>query len=100
MFKDSKIEFSDDTIVIADSGYQGLQKIHEKTLIPIKKSKNKPLNTKEKDFNKLISKIRVPVEHIFGWLKRFKILVHACRKSKYRLGLRFNLICALFNNNF
>jgi putative transposase len=66
MFKDSKIEFSDDTIVIADSGYQGLQKIHEKTLIPIKKSKNKPLNTKEKDFNKLISKIRVPVEHIFG----------------------------------
>ena len=63
-----KIEFLKDTVIIVDSGYQGIQIDHLNTLLPIKKSKNKPLTSDQKNYNKVISKVRVSVEHVFGWL--------------------------------
>ncbi|WP_339049102.1 transposase family protein [Spiroplasma endosymbiont of Colias croceus] len=91
ILKNSNLEFSEKTIIIGDLGYQGIQNIYKNTIIPIKRTKNKKLTKQERKYNKIVSKIRIKVEHVFAWLKRFKILVNKCRKSKFRLMyLRFN----------
>jgi hypothetical protein len=41
---------------------------HIHLLTPIKKPKNKALSVTEKHFNKLVSKIRQPIESLFKWL--------------------------------
>ncbi|BET38875.1 transposase family protein [Spiroplasma ixodetis] len=98
ILKNSNLEFSEKTIIIGDLGYQGIQNIYKNTILPIKKTKNKKLTKQEKIYNKIISKIRIKVEHVFAWLKRFKILINKCRKSIFRLmHLRFNLLCEIFN---
>ncbi|WP_425377045.1 transposase family protein [Spiroplasma endosymbiont of Aleiodes alternator] len=98
ILKNSNLKFEDKTMIFVDSGYQGLQKINKNTWLPIKKTKNKKLKKQEKQFNKSIHKIRIKIEHVFAWLKRFKILVNKCRKSILRLMyLRFNLLCEIFN---
>ncbi|BET37982.1 transposase family protein [Spiroplasma ixodetis] len=98
ILKNSNLEFSEKTIIIGDLGYQGIQNIYKNTILPIKKTKNKKLTKQEKIYNKIISKIRIKVEHVFAWLKRFKILINKCRKSIFRLMcLRFNLLCEIFN---
>ncbi|BET39337.1 transposase family protein [Spiroplasma ixodetis] len=98
ILKNSNLEFSEKTIIIGDLGYQGIQNIYKNTILPIKKTKNKKLTKQEKIYNKIISKIRIKVEHVFAWLKRFKILINKCRKSIFRLMyLIFNLLCEIFN---
>ena len=98
ILKNSNFKFEEKIMIFVDSGYQGLQKINKNTWLPIKKSKNKKLKKQEKQFNKSIHKIRIKIEHVFAWLKRFKILVNKCRKSILRLMyLRFNLLCEIFN---
>ena len=48
LFKESHIVVQNKVKVIVDSGYQGLQKIHNNTFLPKKKSKNKPLTKEDK----------------------------------------------------
>ncbi|WP_342266219.1 transposase family protein [Spiroplasma endosymbiont of Villa modesta] len=74
--ENSNLEFSEKTIIIGDLGYQGIQNIYKNTIIPIKRTKNKKLTKQERKYNKIVSKIRIKVEHVFAWLKRFKILVN------------------------
>lgn len=83
--------------IVADSGYQGLQNIHKKTLIPFKKSKNNPLTKEKKEYNKFLSQVRIQVEHVFVRLKRFKILALRYRNKIRRFCLRFNLISGIYN---
>ncbi|BET39585.1 transposase family protein [Spiroplasma ixodetis] len=72
ILKNSNLEFSEKTIIIGDLGYQGIQNIYKNTILPIKKTKNKKLTKQEKIYNKIISKIRIKVEHVFAWLKDSK----------------------------
>ena len=83
--------------VLADQGYQGIKKIHESSCTPIKKSKNKSLSSREKEYNQQLSKQRIYIEHIIRRLKIFRILAQPYRNRRRRLGLRFNLIAALYN---
>ncbi|WP_425382442.1 hypothetical protein [Spiroplasma endosymbiont of Melieria omissa] len=46
-----------ETVILADKGYQGLQKIHSNTFLPIKTSKNNPKTSKIKIFNKNLFRI-------------------------------------------
>ena len=84
-------------IIIADKGYAGLSKLGMSSLMPFKKLKKQPLHPYLKKLNIEINKRRIGVEHIFGALKRFKILSYPYRNRRSRLGLRFNLIAAIFN---
>ncbi|WP_425381896.1 transposase family protein [Spiroplasma endosymbiont of Melieria omissa] len=68
-FKNSKLEFLSETVILADKGYQGLQKIDSNTFLPIKTSKNNPKTSKIKIFNKIINKTRRKIEHVFAFLK-------------------------------
>ncbi|WP_425382020.1 amino acid permease [Spiroplasma endosymbiont of Melieria omissa] len=96
-FKNSKLEFLSETVILADKGYQGLQKIDSNTFLPIKTSKNNPKTSKIKIFNKIINKTRRKIEHVFAFLKCFKIIGYKFRKGRKRIFLRFNLIAGFYN---
>jgi transposase len=82
---------------LADSGYQGIQKIHKKAEIPKKKSKLIPLSDFDKLKNKELSQKRIKIENVFGFLKRFKVFSTKYRNRGKRFGLRFNLFAAIIN---
>jgi hypothetical protein len=56
LFKDSRLGINEDILVLADSGFQGILDFHKNSLIPIKKSKNKPLTAESKAYNHNLSK--------------------------------------------
>lgn len=95
--KESGVRFLEKIKIIADSGYQGLQKIHTNTSMPKKKSKKQPLTLEDKKQNYEISSLRVLNEHVIGKLKRFKILADKYRNRRKRFGLRLNLISGIYN---
>ncbi len=97
LFKASKVRFLSATSVLVDTGYQGLQKLHAKTMMPKKKSKKHPLTKEEKAQNRQISSQRVPCENVIGCLKRFRIIAEKYRNRRKRFGLRFSLIAAIYN---
>lgn len=85
------------TEILADSGYQGLQKLHIKTRTPIKRIKKVPLTPKDRKANSQLASERVPNENIIAMIKRFKIVSDRYRNRRKRFGLRFNLIAGLYN---
>ena len=91
------MRFKRDTNALTDTGYLGLQKIHNNTSMPKKKSKKKPLTKEEKQRNKKLSSERVLNEHVIGMIKRFKIISDRYRNRRKRFGLRFNLIAGMYN---
>lgn len=97
LFKESKTRFRSNKNVKMDSGYQGYQKIHSNTNLPIKKTKKKPLTKEQKLINKNQASERVVVEHVLGSIKKFKILNTKYRNRRKRFELRFNLICGIYN---
>lgn len=97
LFKDSKAKIHPEIKVLADSGYQGLTKLHAMAKTPIKKSKNKPLTKIDKESNRQLAKDRILNENVIGILKRFKILSDRYRNRRKRFALRFNLISGIYN---
>ncbi len=65
--------------------------------MPKKKSKKKPLTQEDKKNNRKISSERVLNENVIGVIKRFKIVHDKYRNRRKRFGLRFNLICGIYN---
>lgn len=97
IYKKSENRVHPETKIQGDSGYQGIQKIHANSEIPKKRSKKNPLTEEDKMRNREISSQRVIVENVFAFVKKFKIVSQRYRNRRKRFGLRFNLICAIFN---
>ena len=97
LFKNSKVHVNKEVEITADTGYQGLQKLHAKVKIPKKKSKNKPLTKQQKSENRAINSERVFVEHVIRRLKIFKIMAYPYRNRRKRFTLRLNLIASIYN---
>jgi len=83
--------------LFVDSGYQGIDKIHEESEFPFKATKNKPLDKEEKEYNHALSKIRVKVENILAQIKIFKIMSDRYRNKRKRYGVKFNIIAGIVN---
>jgi hypothetical protein len=64
MFKESNVLIHPDTELLADSGYQDVNKYHENSVIPVKKKKGSPLPAEAKIHNKALSKRRILIENI------------------------------------
>jgi len=79
--------------VLADTGFQGIQKQHNNILMPKKKPKGGVLTETEKAWNRLISSVRIVVEHAIGGMKRFGAASHIFR-NKNGLDDQFMNICA------
>lgn len=97
LFKESKVKIHRELEVLTDTGYQGIKKIHAKSLMPKKKSKKNPLMPEDKKKNQELSRERVLNENVIGMLKRFKIISDRYRNRRKRFGLRFNLISGIYN---
>jgi len=61
-----------DIALWTDTGFQGAKKQHDKTVMPVKATKNNPLTQCQKENNRIISSFRVVSEHAIGGFKRFK----------------------------
>ena len=97
LFKQSRTPLVAAGLCLADSGYQGLDKLYANSQTPKKKSKHHPLSAQEKASNRQLSQGRIGIEHVIGRLKVFRILLERYRNRRRRFGLRFNLIAALCN---
>ena len=97
LFKNSTIDLDKLIAFLADNGYQGIQELFSKSLTPKKKSKYNPLSDEDKEFNKLISNIRIAVEHVNCQLKIFRILSERYRNRIDTFNLRATLICCFYN---
>jgi len=65
--------------ILADTGFQGLQHTHPNILMPKKKPSGGFLTDEEKSMNRLISSVRMTVEHAIGGMKRLR-----CVSDTYR----------------
>ena len=83
--------------LLADSGYQGITNIFKNSMIPKKKSKYNPLTNQDKELNKLISSIRITIEHVNCQLKIFRILSEKYRSRIKTFYKRAILICYFYN---
>ena len=97
LFKESRTDVHPHVLIIADSGYQGIAKIHKNSIIPFKRKKNSLLSEEKKKENRKLAKQRIIVEHIFRKIKIFRILREKYRNRRKRFDLRFNLIAACYN---
>ena len=97
LFKESKTHIRPDIKVVTDTGYQGIQRLHQKADLPKKKTKKHPLTKADKKKNRELASERVVNENVIGMLKRFKIISDKYRNRRKRFGLRFNLISGLYN---
>ena len=89
-------------LVLADSGYRGIQKVHSNTLYPLKhkadlKNLSEEQLKEQKIKNRQISSRRMKIEHVIGRTKRFNIAKETYRNRRKRFGLRYNLICGIVN---
>jgi hypothetical protein len=97
LFQNSGVKVGDLIKMIADKGYQGIAKIHKLSETPIKRKKGKKLSKEEKQYNRLLNRLRVVVEHVNRRLKIFRILSSTYRNRHRRFGLRANLIAGIYN---
>ncbi len=87
----------DDVAILGDTGFQGLDKQHPNVLLPKKKPRGGQLSDDEKAMNRLISSVRVKVEHAIGGIKRFGCVADIYR-NKNGLDDRFtNVAAGLWN---
>lgn len=96
-FKELKLSIHPNKQIIADTGYQGLQKLHKNTKTPHKRRKNQALTKEQKQENKAISSQRILVENVIRCIKIFKIISDKYRNRRKRFGLRFSLISGIYN---
>jgi transposase len=98
LFKRSRLWLSRTCRCIGDSGYLGLNRWHDNSQVPHKKSKHHPLTPEQKTQNRRLSSERIVVEHALRRLKVFRILSERYRNRRKRFGLRFNLLAAISNH--
>ena len=83
--------------MLADSGYQGLDKLHAQGRTPRRKPHKGQLTDEQKQGNRELASRRVVVEHVIRSLKIFRILAERYRNRRQRFSLRFNLIAGLYD---
>lgn len=97
VWKTSRVALDKRIECLADKGYQGIQKFHEKSKIPHKRKPKQELTREQKKFNRQLSKERVVVENIHRHLKIFRILSSRYRNRRKRFKLRLNLLAGIYN---
>lgn len=82
-----------------DLGFRGAEKDYDLSLVmPHKKSKNNPLTNEQIQDNRVISGIRVIVEHSIAGVKRLKCVTDVYRNKKVNVADTFMLLsCGIWN---
>jgi hypothetical protein len=98
--KETSFRFiSPDCCLWVDKGFQGVQHIHKNIMIPKKKPQNRVLTVKEKEENRVISALRIPIENVFAGLKRMNCLYDVYRNRNGQDDMFIFLASGLWNLN-
>jgi len=90
--------YPEDSCVYKDTGFQGDEPAGVKTFQPCKKPKGQELTPEQKERNRLISSIRIVIEHIISGMKRCRIVKDLFRNTKEKYDdLGMEIACALHN---
>lgn len=90
--------FPEGSTLYKDTGYQGYEPENVNTIQPKKKPRGKELTEEEKGENRLISKVRVIVEHVISGIKRCHIVKTTFRNTKDKFDdLVMEIACGLHN---
>lgn len=87
----------DEVSILTDTGFKGLQKQHPNVLMPQKKPRGGLLTNEEKEMNRLISSVRIGVEHAIGGMKRFRCVSEIYRNKKGLDDRLVNVAAGLWN---
>jgi hypothetical protein len=82
-----------------DKGYEGVEDVYPDADIakPKRAQRNHPLNPLEKLLNRLLSRLRMPVEHTLAFLQKFNILAGIYRGPTHRYDDTFLVVAGLSN---
>lgn len=95
---EEEYEFPVGTTLLKDTGYQGYEPENVFTLQPKKKPRNKELSENDKMMNKIISSLRITVEHVIGSVKVCRIVKDIFRNTKEDFNdLTMEIACGLHN---
>lgn len=84
-------------VLLADSGYQGLQHIMP-CILPFKRRLNRPLTADQRRHNRRVARRRVLVENYYGRMKRrYRIMTDKYRGERHNYELYLKLCVALTN---
>jgi len=97
LFKKSRLKVHPKIAILADLGFLGIAKLHTKSCLPFKKSKNKPLTKPEKQANRGQARQRVAVENRNRDCKIFRIVKDVYRGKHKNYGSNWNLVAGLVN---
>lgn len=97
LFKNAKHDYNENTTELVDKGYLGIDKIHPNSILPLKASKYHVLSEEEKWYNSEISKLRIAIEHVNAYIKKFKIFSTRFRNRRKNFKLYMSLICGIYN---
>lgn len=97
LFKKYRLKIHPNITILADLGFLGLHKYHQNSILPFKKSKNKPLTKQEKKANRAQAKQRVSCENRNRDCKIFRIVKDLYRGKHKNYGIHWNLVAALVN---
>lgn len=97
LFQASGVHLPAEVWYLVDGGYRGLDALHPQTALPVRKPRGSSLNEQDKHDNRCLARLRIRVEHVICWLKRFRILKERYRNRRKRFGLRSRLISGLHN---
>ena len=95
---DEAIVIPEGVILYKDTGFQGFEPEGVKTFQPLKKPRGKELTPEQKKENRLISSVRVVIEHIISGVKRCHIVKDLFRNTKDKYDdLVMEIACGLHN---
>lgn len=99
VYKNSGTVLAESAKLLADSGYQGIRKLHENSETPVKASKLHSLTEEEKQYNRDLGSRRIVIEHINARLKSFGILSGRFRNDLSTFADTAVLLCTVVNMN-
>jgi DDE superfamily endonuclease len=93
-----ELEYPKESDLMDDSGFQGYTPENCEILRPFKKSKSKDLTPYQKAWNRLISRVRVGVEHVICSVKRCRAVQDTIRLELDGVeDLIMEICCGLHN---
>ena len=98
MADQSGFSLSATTVLLADSGFQGLDIGAATVLLPCKKPRKKERPEHERQWNHFLAKVRVSIENAFANVKTFRIVKEVIRLKKPETRDRvMEIACGLAN---
>jgi hypothetical protein len=90
--------FPKGSILFKDTGFQGYEPENTTCYQPAKKPRGKNMSLEDRFFNKMISGVRIIVEHVISGIKRMRIVKDVFRNTKNGFSdLVMEIACGLHN---